>query len=43
VLVGPEAHSLAVGDLVRCRVIAAKGIDLIVEPMELTAPAGGGR
>jgi hypothetical protein len=43
VLAGPGAHSLAVGDLVRSRVIAAKGIDLIVEPMELTAPAGGGR
>ena len=33
----------ALGDLVRCRVIAAEGVDLIVEPMELIAPAGGGR
>ncbi|PZS17742.1 MAG: 30S ribosomal protein S12 methylthiotransferase RimO [Pseudonocardiales bacterium] len=31
----------AVGDLVRCQVIAAEGVDLIVEPMELIAPAGG--
>jgi hypothetical protein len=35
--------SLAVGDLVRCRVITTEGIDLIVEPTELTAPAGGRR
>jgi ribosomal protein S12 methylthiotransferase RimO len=31
----------AIGDVVRCRVIAAEGVDLIVEPMELIAPAGG--
>jgi ribosomal protein S12 methylthiotransferase RimO len=31
----------AVGDMVRCRVIAAEGVDLIVEPMELIAPGGG--
>ena len=33
----------AIGDVVRCRVIAAEGVDLIVEPMELIAPAGGVR
>jgi tRNA A37 methylthiotransferase MiaB len=31
----------ALGDLVRCRVIAADGVDLVVEPLELIAPAGG--
>ncbi|HEX5347131.1 MAG TPA: 30S ribosomal protein S12 methylthiotransferase RimO [Pseudonocardiaceae bacterium] len=31
----------AIGDIVPCRVIAAEGVDLIVEPMELIAPAGG--
>jgi tRNA A37 methylthiotransferase MiaB len=35
--------SFVLGDLVRCRVIAAEGVDLIVEPMELIAPAGGER
>jgi MiaB/RimO family radical SAM methylthiotransferase len=35
--------SIALGDLVRCRVIAAEGVDLVVEPMELIAPAGGER
>ena len=42
-LAGPGMDSLAVGDLVRCRVITTEGIDLIVEPTELTAPAGGRR
>ncbi|MGH3917163.1 MAG: MiaB/RimO family radical SAM methylthiotransferase, partial [Pseudonocardiaceae bacterium] len=32
------AESFAVGDLVRCRVLAAQGVDLIVEPIELVAP-----
>jgi tRNA A37 methylthiotransferase MiaB len=40
---GERADSFVLGDLVRCRVIAAEGVDLIVEPMELSAPAGGGR
>ena len=29
------------GDLVRCRVVAAAGVDLVVEPMEVLVPAGG--
>ncbi|HWR49377.1 MAG TPA: 30S ribosomal protein S12 methylthiotransferase RimO [Pseudonocardiaceae bacterium] len=41
VLTGSGADSVALGDLVRCRVIAAEGVDLLVEPMELIAPAGG--
>jgi hypothetical protein len=36
-----DQGSLVLGDLVRCRVIAAKGVDLVVEPMELIALAGG--
>jgi tRNA A37 methylthiotransferase MiaB len=40
-LTGSGADSFALGDMVRCRVIAAEGIDLVVEPMELIAPAGG--
>ncbi|PZS40026.1 MAG: 30S ribosomal protein S12 methylthiotransferase RimO [Pseudonocardiales bacterium] len=40
-LTGSGAQSFAIGDLVRCRAIAAEGVDLIVEPMELIAPAGG--
>jgi len=36
-----DQGSLVLGDLVRCQVIAAKGVDLVVEPMELIAPAGG--
>jgi ribosomal protein S12 methylthiotransferase len=35
------ASSLAPGDVVRCRVVAAQGVDLVVEPMELIAPVGG--
>jgi ribosomal protein S12 methylthiotransferase len=38
---GSGTQPLAIGDVVRCRVIAAEGVDLIVEPMELIAPAGG--
>jgi hypothetical protein len=38
-----DQGSFVLGDLVRCRVIAAEGVDLIVEPMELIAPAGGER
>ena len=34
-------QSFTVGDVVRCRVIAAEGVDLIVEPLELIVPAGG--
>jgi ribosomal protein S12 methylthiotransferase len=41
VLTGSGAGSVARGDLVRCRVIAAEGVDLLVTPMELIAPAGG--
>jgi ribosomal protein S12 methylthiotransferase len=41
VLTGSGADSVALGDLVRCRVIAAEGVDLLVEPMELITPAGG--
>ncbi|MGQ0775026.1 MAG: 30S ribosomal protein S12 methylthiotransferase RimO [Pseudonocardiales bacterium] len=49
VFTGPLADSFAVGDLVRCRVVAAQGVDLIVEstelspelPIGLTAPDGG--
>jgi len=36
-----DQGSFVLGDLVRCRVIAAEGVDLVVEPMELVAPAGG--
>ena len=43
VLTDPAAASFTLGDLVRCRVIAAEGVDLVVEPMELIAPAGGER
>ncbi|HKR49749.1 MAG TPA: 30S ribosomal protein S12 methylthiotransferase RimO [Pseudonocardiaceae bacterium] len=32
--------SFAVGDLVRCRVLAAQGVDLVVEPVALIALAG---
>jgi ribosomal protein S12 methylthiotransferase len=39
-LTGSE-NDFALGDLVRCRVIATEGVDLVVEPMELIAPAGG--
>jgi len=38
-----DQGSFVLGDLVRCRVIAAEGVDLVVEPMELIAPAGGER
>jgi ribosomal protein S12 methylthiotransferase len=40
-LTGSGTQPFAIGDVVRCRVIAAEGVDLIVEPMELIAPAGG--
>ncbi len=40
-LTGSGTQPFAIGDVVRCRVIAAQGVDLIVEPMELIAPAGG--
>ncbi|MGH3932032.1 MAG: radical SAM protein, partial [Pseudonocardiaceae bacterium] len=52
VFTGPLTASFAVGDLVRCRVVAAHGVDLIVEPIELIptelprkliAPDGGAR
>ncbi|MGH3824139.1 MAG: 30S ribosomal protein S12 methylthiotransferase RimO [Pseudonocardiaceae bacterium] len=43
VLTGPGSESFALGDLVRCQVMAAEGVDLVVEPMELVAPAGGER
>lgn len=36
-----DQGSFVLGDLVRCRVIAAEGVDLVVEPTELIAPAGG--
>ncbi|MGH3882807.1 MAG: 30S ribosomal protein S12 methylthiotransferase RimO [Pseudonocardiaceae bacterium] len=38
---GLGAESFTVGDLVRCQVLAARGVDLVVEPVELIAPAGG--
>jgi ribosomal protein S12 methylthiotransferase RimO len=41
VFTGLGADLFALGDVVRCRVIAAEGVDLVVEPMELIAPAGG--
>ncbi|MGH3885859.1 MAG: 30S ribosomal protein S12 methylthiotransferase RimO [Pseudonocardiaceae bacterium] len=41
VFAGPGTDSFTVGDLVRCRVLAARGVDLVVEPVELIAPAGG--
>ena len=31
----------AVGDLVRCRVVGAMGVDLVVEPVEVLVAAGG--
>ncbi|MDQ3887457.1 MAG: 30S ribosomal protein S12 methylthiotransferase RimO, partial [Actinomycetota bacterium] len=31
----------ALGDLVRCRVVATAGVDLMVEPVEVLVPAGG--
>ncbi|MGH3910892.1 MAG: radical SAM protein, partial [Pseudonocardiaceae bacterium] len=40
---GPGSEQVSVGDLVRCRVVAAEGVDLVVEPVELIAPAGGTR
>ncbi len=40
-LTGPRAGSCTVGDLVRCQVLATAGVDLVVEPVELIAPAGG--
>jgi ribosomal protein S12 methylthiotransferase len=40
-VVGPVVGPVALGDVVRCRVIATEGVDLVVEPMELIAPAGG--
>jgi ribosomal protein S12 methylthiotransferase RimO len=43
VLTDSGMSSIARGDLVRCRVIATEGVDLVVEPMELIAPAGGER
>jgi len=36
-----DQGSFALGDLVRCRVIAADGVDLVVEPLKLIPPAGG--
>ncbi|MGH3980505.1 MAG: 30S ribosomal protein S12 methylthiotransferase RimO [Pseudonocardiaceae bacterium] len=41
VLRGPGADAVVVGDLVRCRVVAAEGVDLVAEPMEVLAPPGG--
>ncbi|MEO7196549.1 MAG: 30S ribosomal protein S12 methylthiotransferase RimO [Pseudonocardiaceae bacterium] len=41
-LTGSGADSFALGDLVRCRVLATEGVDLVVEPIELISPAGGG-
>ncbi len=41
VLSGPGADSFDVGDLVRCRVVAAEGVDLVVEPLEVLDAAGG--
>ena len=41
ILTGPQAGSFTVGDLVRCRVVAVQGVDLVVEPVELIVPAGG--
>ena len=41
VLTGLGAGSFAVGDLVRCRVVATQGVDLVVEPVELIASVGG--
>ena len=38
VLTEPGTDSFTVGDLVRCRVLAARGVDLVVEPVELIAP-----
>ncbi|MDQ4010542.1 MAG: 30S ribosomal protein S12 methylthiotransferase RimO [Actinomycetota bacterium] len=38
---GPVTGSFSVGDLVRCRVLAAQGVDLVVEPVQLIAPVGG--
>ncbi|HET9256839.1 MAG TPA: 30S ribosomal protein S12 methylthiotransferase RimO [Pseudonocardiaceae bacterium] len=42
-LTGAASDSFALGDLIRARVVAAEGIDLVVEPMELIAPVGGER
>lgn len=41
VLSGAGADSFAVGDLVRCRVVAAEGVDLVVEPVQVLVPGGG--
>jgi len=38
---GPAAGAFAVGDLVRCRVVAAQGVDLIVEPAQPIDSPGG--
>jgi ribosomal protein S12 methylthiotransferase RimO len=40
-LTGLGADSFALGDMVRCRVIAAEGVDLVVEPLALIGPTGG--
>jgi ribosomal protein S12 methylthiotransferase RimO len=40
-LTASEGDSFALGDLVRCRVIATNGVDLVVEPIELIALVGG--
>jgi ribosomal protein S12 methylthiotransferase len=41
VFTGAGADSFTVGDLVRCRVLEAQGVDLVVEPVELISSAGG--
>ncbi|MGB8995426.1 MAG: 30S ribosomal protein S12 methylthiotransferase RimO [Pseudonocardiaceae bacterium] len=38
---GSGTPPFVIGDVVRCRTIAAEGVDLIVEPVELIAAAGG--
>jgi ribosomal protein S12 methylthiotransferase RimO len=40
-LIGLGADSVALGDVVRCRVVAAQGVDLVVEPLQLIGPTGG--
>ena len=43
VFTGSDADVFAVGDLVRCRVVEARGVDLVVEPVQRLTPPGGVR
>ena len=40
-ITGRGAESVAPGEMLHCRVVAAEGVDLIVEPVQPGSPAGG--